>query len=437
DSVPNVVRRVNNAFVREDEKQTAVGEPHVNGFAPIIADGEAGFGGPLNALELMKAMIEAGAAAVHFEDQLASAKKCGHLGGKVLVSTGVFLQKLVAARLAADLCDVPTILIARTDANSAKLITTDVDPRDQPFIVDAERTTEGFHRFRGGIDASIARGVAYAPYADLLWCETSGPDLDEARTFADGVHARFPGKMLAYNCSSSFNWRKKLERKTIAAFQEELADMGYCFQFVTLAGFHALNLSMSQQSEGQLAQADREWEQRLLLPKELRGLQDRVQIADRVLLFADRPLTVEVHYRGQDVVERDIRLESVAHRLFGGRGLVSQARFEGGDEGRSVGRLRWSDPKKFRIAEFRRQRAIQLPQEPGVLRRREVAAGKTRGVRLTQRVSQEPGFSARGDEERTIRCVGFSFERERPEDLLDAIELPVLEETTQQLDIRL
>jgi len=250
DSVPNVVRRVNNAFVREDEKQTAVGEPHVNGFAPIIADGEAGFGGPLNALELMKALIEAGAAAVHFEDQLASAKKCGHLGGKVLVSTGVFLQKLVAARLAADLCDVPTVLIARTDANSAKLITTDVDPRDQPFIVDAERTTEGFHRFRGGIDASIARGVAYAPYADLLWCETSGPDLDEARTFADGVHARFPGKMLAYNCSSSFNWRKKLDRKTIAAFQEELADMGYCFQFVTLAGFHALNLSMFQLARG-------------------------------------------------------------------------------------------------------------------------------------------------------------------------------------------
>ena len=250
DSVPNVVRRVNNAFVREDEKQTAVGEPHVNGFAPIIADGEAGFGGPLNALELMKALIEAGAAAVHFEDQLASAKKCGHLGGKVLVSTGVFLQKLVAARLAADLCDVPTILIARTDANSAKLITTDVDPRDQPFIVDAERTTEGFHRFRGGIDASIARGVAYAPYADLLWCETSGPDLDEARTFADGVHARFPGKMLAYNCSSSFNWRKKLDRQTIAAFQEELADMGYCFQFVTLAGFHALNLSMFQLARG-------------------------------------------------------------------------------------------------------------------------------------------------------------------------------------------
>jgi len=250
DSVPNVVRRVNNAFVREDEKHTAAGGSPVNWFAPIVADGEAGFGGPLNAFELTKALIEAGASAVHFEDQLASAKKCGHLGGKVLVSTGVFLQKLVAARLASDLCDVPTILIARTDANSAKLITTDVDSRDQPFIVDAERTTEGFHGFRGGIDASIARGLAYAPYADLLWCETSGPDLDEARTFADAVHARFPGKMLAYNCSSSFNWRKKLDRGTIAQFQRELADMGYRFQFVTLAGFHALNLSMFKLARG-------------------------------------------------------------------------------------------------------------------------------------------------------------------------------------------
>ncbi len=250
DSVPNVVRRVNNAFVREDEKHTAAGGSRVHWFAPIVADGEAGFGGPLNAFELTKALIEAGAGAVHFEDQLASAKKCGHLGGKVLVSTGVFLQKLVAARLASDLCDVPTVLIARTDANSAKLITTDVDPRDQPFIVDAERTTEGFHRFRGGIDASIARGLAYAPYADLLWCETSSPDLDEARTFADAVHARFPRKMLAYNCSSSFNWRKKLDREPIAQFQRELADMGYRFQFVTLAGFHALNLSMFKLARG-------------------------------------------------------------------------------------------------------------------------------------------------------------------------------------------
>src|SRR5467141_253697 len=198
----------------------------------------------------MKSMIDAGAAGVHFEDQLASAKKCGHLGGRGLVKKEVFVQKLVAARLAADLCGVPTNLIARTDANSAKLITTDVDPRDQPFIMPAERTPEGFHAFRGGLEASIDRGLAYAPYADLLWCETSGPDLDEARTFADAVHARFPGQMLAYNCSSSFNWRKKLDRETIAQFQRELADMGYRFQFVTLAGFHALNLSMFKLARG-------------------------------------------------------------------------------------------------------------------------------------------------------------------------------------------
>ena len=250
DSVPNIVRRINNALKREDEKQTMSGEGETFWFAPIVADAEAGFGGPLNAFELMKAMIDAGAAGVHFEDQLASAKKCGHLGGKVLVSTGVFLQKLVAARLAADICGVPTILIARTDANSAKLITTDVDPHDQPFILESERTTEGFHNFRGGLDASIARGLAYAPVADLLWCETSGPDLDEARAFADAIHARFPGKMLAYNCSSSFNWRKKLDSAGIARFQRELADMSYKFQFVTLAGFHSLNLSMFRLAKG-------------------------------------------------------------------------------------------------------------------------------------------------------------------------------------------
>jgi len=250
DSVPNLVRRVNNAFKREDEKHTMTGDGSTYWFAPIVADAEAGFGGPLNAFELMKAMIEAGAAGVHFEDQLASAKKCGHLGGKVLVPTGVFLQKLVAARLAADLCGVPTVLIARTDANSARLITSDVDSRDRPFILDGERTPEGFHPFRGGLEASIARGCAYAPYADLLWCETSGPDLEEARAFADAIHDRFPGKMLAYNCSSSFNWRKKLDAGTIARFQRELADMGYKFQFVTLAGFHSLNLSMFELATG-------------------------------------------------------------------------------------------------------------------------------------------------------------------------------------------
>jgi len=243
DSVPNVVRRLNNALRREDQKQRLAGRSDVDWFAPIIADAEAGFGGPLNAFELMKALIDAGAAAAHFEDQLASAKKCGHLGGKVLVPTREFIQKLVAARLAADIEGVPSILIARTDANSARLITSDVDPRDREFIGD-ERTAEGFHVLRGGLEPAIARGLAYAPYADLLWCETSSPDLDEARTFADAIHARFPQKMLAYNCSASFNWRKKLDGVKIARFQEELADMGYRFQFVTLAGFHSMNLSM-------------------------------------------------------------------------------------------------------------------------------------------------------------------------------------------------
>lgn len=249
DSVPNVVRRINNALRREDEKQAMAGNGDTYWFAPIVADGEAGFGGPLNAFELTKSMIEAGAAGVHLEDQLASAKKCGHLGGKVLVSTGVFLQKMVAARLAADVCGVPTILIARTDANSARLITTDVDPKDRPFLGD-ERTPEGYHTFRGGLAASIARGLAYAPYADLLWFETAGPDPEEARAFAEAMHARFPGKMLAYNCSSSFNWRKKLDPETIERFQRDLADLGYRFQFITLAGFHSLNLSMFRLAKG-------------------------------------------------------------------------------------------------------------------------------------------------------------------------------------------
>ncbi|HYM40836.1 MAG TPA: isocitrate lyase [Thermoplasmata archaeon] len=243
DSVPNVVRRLNNALRREDQKQRMAGRHDVDWFAPIIADAEAGFGGPLNAFELMKALIDAGAAAAHFEDQLASAKKCGHLGGKVLVPTREFIQKLVAARLAADMEGVPSIVIARTDANGAKLITSDVDPRDQEFL-GTERTAEGFHALRGGLNAAIARGISYAPYADLVWCETASPDLDEARAFADGLHAKFPDKMLAYNCSASFNWRKKLEPVQIARFQEELADMGYRFQFVTLAGFHSMNLAM-------------------------------------------------------------------------------------------------------------------------------------------------------------------------------------------------
>ncbi|HYH45722.1 MAG TPA: isocitrate lyase [Thermoanaerobaculia bacterium] len=243
DSVPQLVRRINNALQRADQIQHSTGVDGPYWFAPIVADAEAGFGGNLNAFELMKGMIEAGAAGVHFEDQLSSAKKCGHMGGKVLVPTAEFEQKLAAARLAADVCGVPTVLVARTDANSAKLITSDVDPRDQPFL-GTERTPEGFFRFQGGIEAAIARGLAFAPWADLIWCETSKPDIDEARQFAEAVHAKFPGKLLAYNCSPSFNWKQKLDAAAIARFQRELGAMGYKFQFVTLAGFHSLNLSM-------------------------------------------------------------------------------------------------------------------------------------------------------------------------------------------------
>ena len=243
DSVPNLVRRINQALMRADQVHHAEGKNDVHWFAPMIADAEAGFGGNLNAFELMKAMIEAGAACVHFEDQLSSAKKCGHLGGKVLVPTVEAIQKLVAARLAADVMGVPTLIMARTDADSANLITSDIDPRDREFLT-GERTAEGFFCIRGGIKSAIARAIAYAPYADLIWCETSHPDLKEAREFADAVHAKFPGKMLAYNCSPSFNWRKNLDDATIAKFQRELASMGYKFQFITLAGFHALNLAM-------------------------------------------------------------------------------------------------------------------------------------------------------------------------------------------------
>jgi len=245
DSVPNLCRRINSALQRADQVHHAEGNisPGETWFAPLVADAEAGFGGTLNAFELMKGMIEAGAACVHFEDQLSSAKKCGHLGGKVLVSTTEAVQKLVAARLAADVMGVPTLVMARTDADSAQLLTSDIDPRDRAFCT-GERTAEGFFRIRGGIESAIARGLAYAPYADLIWCETSHPDLEEARQFAEAIHAKYPKKMLAYNCSPSFNWRKKLDEATIARFQPELARMGYKFQFVTLAGFHALNLSM-------------------------------------------------------------------------------------------------------------------------------------------------------------------------------------------------
>jgi isocitrate lyase len=243
DSVPNLVRRINQALLRADQIHHAEGKNGIHWLAPMIADAEAGFGGNLNAFELMKAMIEAGAACVHFEDQLSSAKKCGHLGGKVLVPTLEAIQKLVAARLAADVLGVPTLILARTDANSAHLLTSDIDPRDHEFLT-GNRTPEGFYCIRGGIDSAIARGIAYAPYADLIWCETSEPNLEEAGRFAKAIHARYPGKLLAYNCSPSFNWKKKLDDSTIARFRTELAAMGYKFQFITLAGFHSLNLGM-------------------------------------------------------------------------------------------------------------------------------------------------------------------------------------------------
>jgi len=242
-SVPELVRSINATLQRADQIQHMEGQGDIDWFAPIIADAEAGFGGPLNAFELMKAMIEAGAGGVHFEDQLASEKKCGHLGGKVLVPTQTFIRTLNAARLAADVMNVPTVLIARTDANSAQLLTSDIDERDTRFMT-GERTPEGFFRIEGGLECAIDRGLSYAPYADLLWCETSTPDLGEAREFAQAIHAKFPGKMLAYNCSPSFNWAANLDDTTIARFQEELGSMGYRFQFITLAGFHALNYHM-------------------------------------------------------------------------------------------------------------------------------------------------------------------------------------------------
>lgn len=242
-SVPAVVRRINHALLRADQIEHAEGRSERYWLAPIVADAEAGFGGPLNAFELMKAMIEAGAAGVHFEDQLASEKKCGHLGGKVLVPASQFVRTLVAARLAADIMNVPTVIIARTDAESGKLVTSDIDARDRPFLT-GERSPEGFYYWKGGTDSAIARARAYAPYADLLWCETSKPDLKEAKRFAEGVFQQFPGKLLAYNCSPSFNWKKNLDDSTIAKFQRELGAMGYKFQFVTLAGFHALNYAM-------------------------------------------------------------------------------------------------------------------------------------------------------------------------------------------------
>ncbi|KAF1007663.1 MAG: Isocitrate lyase [Luteibacter sp.] len=249
DSVPNVARRINKTLLRADQIHHAEGKDGRDWLAPIVADAEAGFGGVLNAYELMGQMIEAGVSGVHFEDQLASAKKCGHMGGKVLVPTQEAVQKLIAARLAADVAGVPTIIIARTDAQGAGLVTSDIDDNDKPFLT-GKRTVEGFYESRQGLDQAISRGLAYAPYADLIWCESSTPDLEEARRFAEAIHAKFPGKKLAYNCSPSFNWKKHLDEKTIASFQKRLGEMGYTFQFITLAGFHALNHSMFQLATG-------------------------------------------------------------------------------------------------------------------------------------------------------------------------------------------
>ena len=249
DSVPNVVRKINKTLLRADQIHHAEGKDNIDWLVPIVADAEAGFGGVLNAYELMTHMIEAGAAGVHFEDQLASAKKCGHMGGKVLVPTQEAVQKLVAARLAADVAGVPTLIVARTDAMGAGLVTSDVDDYDKPFLT-GKRTVEGFYESQQGIEQAISRGLAYALYADLIWCETATPDMEQARRFADAIHAKFPGKKLAYNCSPSFNWKKNLDEKTIATFQKQLGEMGYAFQFITLAGFHALNYSMFQLARG-------------------------------------------------------------------------------------------------------------------------------------------------------------------------------------------
>lgn len=248
-SVPSVVTKINQALQRADQIHHSEGDHSIDWFAPIVADAEAGFGGQLNCFELMKAMIEAGASGVHFEDQLSSEKKCGHLGGKVLLPTQTAIRNLIAARLASDVMGVPTVLVGRTDAHAANLITSDIDPYDAPFIT-GERTAEGFYRTNAGIDQAIARGLAYAPYADLIWCETSEPNVEEARQFAAAIREKFPNKLLAYNCSPSFNWEQKLDKETIAKFQEELGKMGYKFQFVTLAGFHALNHSMFDLARG-------------------------------------------------------------------------------------------------------------------------------------------------------------------------------------------
>ena len=313
-SVPAMVKRLNNALQRADQIDWAEGNDATDWLVPIVADAEAGFGGPLNAFELMKGMIEAGAAAVHYEDQLAAEKKCGHLGGKVLVPTGQFVRTLLAARLAADVLGVPTLVVARTDADAATLLTSDVDERDQPFLT-GERTPEGFFCVRAGIEAAIARGLAYAPYADLVWMETSKPDLGEAREFAAAIHERFPGKLLAYNCSPSFNWKRHLDDATIASFQEKLGALGYKFQFITLAGFHALNESMFELARGYAAN----------------GMSAYVELQQREFALEDAGYTATRHQREVGAGYFD----QVAQAVSGGqsstlalKGSTEEAQFE-------------------------------------------------------------------------------------------------------------
>jgi isocitrate lyase len=313
-SGPALVRRLNNALLRADQIDAAEGKNGTYWLAPIVADAEAGFGGPLNAFELMKAMIEAGAAGVHFEDQLSSEKKCGHLGGKVLVPTGQFIRTLAAARLAADVLDVPTIVVARTDALSAKLITSDVDERDREFLTGG-RTPEGFFRVRDGVAAAIARGLAYAPHADLLWFETSTPDLAEAAAFADAVHTRYPGKLLAYNCSPSFNWRRHLDDSRIASFQQELAEMGYRFQFVTLAGFHAVCASMFELARGYAQE----------------GMSAYVRLQEREFELEEHGYTATKHQREVGAGYFDAVLETIsegASSTLALEGSTEEAQFE-------------------------------------------------------------------------------------------------------------
>ncbi len=279
-SAPALVKRINNALRRADQIHWAEGDTDIDWFVPIVADGEAGFGGTLNVFELTKAFIEAGAAGAHFEDQLAAEKKCGHMGGKVLVPTSQHIRTLQSARLAADVLGVPTVIVARTDANSATLLTSDIDPRDREFIV-GERTSEGFYQVTGGLESAIARGLAYAPYCDLIWCETAKPDLDEARRFADAIHAEYPGKLLAYNCSPSFNWSKHLDEATVGRFQKELGAMGYRYQFITLAGFHALNATMFELAKGYAK----------------RGMSAYVDLQDREFAMESQGYTATRHQR--------------------------------------------------------------------------------------------------------------------------------------------